>query len=345
MNKKGSVTLETAISFSIVLILVVSIINCMTVYRTDLLMQRSVSESCEKFSVFAPMSITASDMLYTMINAVPESEKGEFESEAAELIAGASGLISGIDSSTGYNLIEMILDGSFGRIMRDDIAAGYASRNGGSDFGGPDSIGVDYDISEDHSVIEVTVTYKVTTIVGVRTRSIYSVIPLYGDWSLLLNPEEGETETDNIWTATNFDRGDYFREEYGANMPKTFPVIDYYEDGYVGSIASIDLTSPWYLTDPDNIDVRIGREIDALAEFSGADVNIHGERYVVGGEDIVGRTLTLIIPENSSDEAVDNLAANIEYAASRGVDVNIIRDGVSSRYSSFSGTGGGDGTS
>ena len=330
MHKRGSVTLETAIAFSGVLILIVSIVNSISVYRTDILMQRSVSESCEKFAVFAPLSVTASDAVNTMVNALPDSEI--YGSRTLDMISEAAGLVTGFDGSTGHNLMELILDGSFGRVMRDDIAAGYSARNGGSSFGGPDSIGVEYELSDDNSIIEVTVTYKVLTVLGYRTRTIYSVIPIYGDWSFVFNGDSEEDSGYSIWSESNFDRGDYFRERYGANLPDTFPVIDAFNDGNAESILSIDLTSPWYYSDSSNIRDKIDRHIDRLVEFNGCDVNIDGENYTITGDSILSRTLTVIIPENSSDDAVSYLMDILSGARVSGVDVQVVRDGISTRY-------------
>ena len=81
----------------------------------------------------------------------------------------------------------------------------------------------------------------------------------------MLNGEEHmeteEEDKDGIWSLNNFDRGDAFRERYGANLPKTFPVVDSVNGGEVTAIRSIDLTSPYY-QDTKNIEKKIVSELE-----------------------------------------------------------------------------------
>ena len=148
----------------------------------------------------------------------------------------------------------------------------------------------------------------------------------------MLNSEESkakEKDKDNIWSLSNFDRGEAFRDKYGANLPKTFPVIDAVDGGEVTAIRSIDLTSPYY-QDVSNIEKKIKDDIRSLKGFGPRSATINGKKYEVTRVD--SRHLKVIIPENSGQigrETVENLKG---YAFVQGVILEICEYETSERY-------------
>jgi hypothetical protein len=134
---------------------------------------------------------------------------------------------------------------------------------------------------------------------------------------------------DSIWSMSNFDRGEAFRDKYGANLPKTFPVIDAVDGGEVTAIRSIDLTSPYY-QDVSNIEKKIKDDIRSLKGFGPRSATINGKKYEVTRVD--SRHLKVIIPENSGQigrETVENLKG---YAFVQGVILEICEYETSERY-------------
>ena len=334
-NKRGQVTIEAAIAFAVTLIFLASIISSIQYYRTDILMRRSCEQTCEKMAVLYPLSVPATDALSTMLNAFPDMGVGA--SKGADVVSKVTSAAIGADNATGNNIKELILQGLFAKTMEEQIRNAYIERNGGSDFFVPDDIRVYFEIIETHHVIEVTTEYTVVTIAGVKTRSIYSVIPLYGDPVLMLNGSESEkTEektdnSDSIWSMSNFDRGEAFRDMFGANLPKTFPVIDAVNDGDIMAYRSIDLTSPYY-QDVSNIEKEIKNDIISLSKFEPQSANINGKVYSV--DYIDSRYLTVIIPENSGEigkAAIEQLKG---YAFIKGVILDIKECETSNKYSS-----------
>ena len=320
MNRKGSVSIETAISLSIVLVFITAIISVTSFLRTDILMQRAVSRSCEDLAHFMPFTVLVSDSLSTLVNALPDEYQDDGTIErAGEVIAAA-------DSLTGGELRAGALNVLLGQRFTDDIASEYADYNGSSFFG-PDSISVDFGIEDNY--IDVYVVYTVNTIIGPVNREIYSTIPFYGDFELFLSEEiPSEQSDDSIWRENNFVRGRYFAEQYGANLPPTFPVINSYNAGQAGSVVSIDLNRPTY-SSPSSTQIRLTEQIDQLADFNGADVQINGERYVVYGDSIRQRVLTVVIPEDSPETGLSAVYSMQNYAASRGVEMQIVQSGCS----------------
>ena len=330
-NKRGQITLEAAIAFTITLVLLASVMSAIQYYRTDILMRRSVEQTCEKMSLLYPVSVPASDALSAALNAFPDIGIGDMKGD--EVVSKVVSTATGFDNATGHNLQELVLKGLFAQTMENQIREAYIERNGGSTFFAPDDIEVFFAISDDHHIIVVTTEYTVVTIAGVKTRSIYSVIPLYGEPILMLQGEAAEQSEDSkksdIWSMSNFDRGDAFRDIYGANLPKTFPVIDAYEGGEITAIRSIDLTSPYY-QDVSHIEKKIKDDINSLSLFEPQSSVINGTTYTV--DYIDSRYLKVVIPENSGDigrAAVEDLKG---YALVHGVVLVVDENGVSERY-------------
>ena len=330
-NKRGAVTIESAIAFTITLVLIASVVSAMDLYRTDILMRRSVEQTCEKMALLHPVSVPSADLMSAAVNAFPDLGVGD--TKGGEIISKVLSIGIGADNATGNTLKELILQGLFSKTMEKQIREAYIERNGGSGFFAPKDIEVFFAINKRHHVIEVLTDYSVVTIAGTRTRSIYSVIPLYGESVLFLNPEDHKAEgkeKDKIWSLSNFDRGEAFRNKYGANLPKTFPVIDAVNGGEVTAIRSIDLTSPYY-QDVSNIEKKIKDDIRSLKGFEPQSATINGKKYEVSRVD--SRHLKVIIPENSGPIGKETVEKLKGYAFVQGIILEICEYETSERYS------------
>ena len=334
-NRRGSVSLESAIAFTITLVFLASIVSCIQYYRTDILMRRSVEQTCEKMSLLYPVSVPASDAMSAALNAFPDLGSGEMK--GSQTLSKVVTYATGFDDLTGHTIEELILKGLFAQTMENQIMEAYIERNGGSTFFAPDDVEVFFEINDEHHIIEVTTEYSVVNLAGVKSRSIYSVIPLYGDPVLMLQDEdnsekEGENSDENkndIWSLSNFDRGDAIRELYGANLPKTFPVIDSVDGDDVTAIRSIDLTSPYY-QDISHIEKKIKDDIRELSCFEPQSANINGATYTV--DQIGSRYLKIVIPENSSELSKEKIDELKGYALVQGVILDISEYGTSEKY-------------
>ena len=71
-NKHGSVTIESAVAFTAVLVFLAAIISVINIYRTDILMRRAQEQTCEKVAMLCPLTVTASDVFSTAVNAFPD---------------------------------------------------------------------------------------------------------------------------------------------------------------------------------------------------------------------------------------------------------------------------------
>ncbi len=331
-HKNGSISVETAIGFSVSIVFLTAVITAVVLLRTDILMQRAVRETCSEMAVFTPLSITATDTVSTLVNALPDTVIED--QDQTQKIADLTAYTLGFDLASDGAFTSAVLDVALSRKAENTIAAKYVDYNGGSESFMPEYIDVDFDIDMNRQFIYVYVTYQVDTIVGPVYMNICDGMPFYGDKELFLNADgsaQQEDDTDDVWSLHNFDRGDRIGEAFGTNLPRTFPVIDSYEDGRATSVSSIDLTSPYY-SDEEKIRRRIESEIDALADFDGADVNIDGNNYRIDGSDITSRQYTLVIPSNTPDSDDRVLNELCDYAASRGVEFSVAEYGESHAY-------------
>lgn len=313
MNKKGNVVIEAAIAFSITLLLVATIANTITVYRTDILMQRALTKTCNDFSLLTPLSVTSSDMVSTLVNAAPDSSAG-VSSTMQEVLT----TLAGFDLATGNSLTSTVLNSVLARRFEVDIANEYVRFNDGSSFLCPDYIYVEFDVDLSRCVILVNMSYEIETLTGTVTRNLTSGIPFYGDMELFLSGEGAVEDEENIWDYHNFKRGEKFIEMYGGNLPSTYPVIDYWDGSTAKSITSINTASASY-SDISAFDKRVIDDIDSLSSFNGADVNISGNRYVVDGNDIQNRELLVIVPSNCDERYLQELDLLAKYANNKNV--------------------------
>ncbi len=326
-SKSGSITIESAIAFTVTLCFITSIITAVSLIRTDILMQRAVSNTCEDFALLTPLSVTAADTVSTLTNMMPDGNTED--ADASNTTSQMLQRLSGFDIASDRSLTEAVFDLALSSNFEDDIAQKYVEYNNGSEFFLPDTIDVDFDIDTHNGFIAVIVSYSVDTIVGPVTMHVTDGIPFYGDLELFLNGnEEASDEEEDVWGMNNLDRGQWFEEHYGSNLPHTFPVINDLQDGVATSYLSIDLNKPTN-QDPDRVDRRVREEIDSLASFEGADVNIGGTTYNISDSDIEDRRLVVVIPSNSPEDTVQYIQGLESYAEANGVELVITTYGTS----------------
>ena len=134
-NKKGAVTIESAIAFTITMVLLASIVSAicfyrtdilMKRYRTDILMRRSVEQTCEKMALLYPMSVPSADLMSAAVNAFPDLGIGN--TKGGDVISKVLSMGIGLDNMTGNNIKELILQGLFSKTMEKQIRNAYIER-------------------------------------------------------------------------------------------------------------------------------------------------------------------------------------------------------------------------
>ena len=168
-DKKGSVTIESAICFTMVLVLIAGIVSALNLYRTDILMTRAVNQTCENVSLLFPLTVPAGDAASVLLNAFPDTSLDG--TNASKVLGTVAKVAGGVDQASGHKLQESVLEGVLAGTMAKNIVSYYKQRNGGSSFFCPDDIDVRLDISTKRHIIEVTTDYSVVTIVGRKDKT------------------------------------------------------------------------------------------------------------------------------------------------------------------------------
>jgi len=325
MNKKGSLAIEAAIGFTVLLIVISIMVTAMNIQRCDMVMQQSIDQATEDIQVLLPYTVLGAEAVKIM------SEDADIGQAAAEAYDSITELMGSIEDLTGTSLEEMVLDRSLGKVIRDDIAAEYEKRSRRLMFK-PSDISVDLSYSPDNDVIDMCVSYEIETVFGSIIRTHYSAIPFYGVYNSVIEsielPGSEEGSDESPWGLSNFQRGEYFEEKYGANLPHTFPVINKFENGDCEVIMSIDLTKNTYSSDS-RINSKINSEMEKLIGFNDVDVTIKSERYIIRQEDITSKTMTVIIPENTPDDRLSALEEALNACNDGQITVNIYKDNIS----------------
>ncbi len=126
----------------------------------------------------------------------------------------------------------------------------------------------------------------------------------------------------SIWKLSNFERGQKLQERYGRNLPRFFPVIDYFKDGTAGMIRSINHTLKSY-QEENAFRQTLEDLFDELLQFNGASYG----NAAVEDSDIQKRELKLIFPEDAfSPVQSDIILLFQKVSCLSGVDVTIYRD-------------------
>lgn len=132
---------------------------------------------------------------------------------------------------------------------------------------------------------------------------LWNVYPLDA-YSHTSNQSDKQQEQ-TVWSESNFKRGDILQKKFSANLPKTYPTINRYEDGIVTSIKSIDLTNP-SLVDDLYLSSRISNLAAQLMAFNGYQPQ-KANWPAIQSKDILGKNLILIVPENSAAERIQQI--------------------------------------
>jgi hypothetical protein len=180
----------------------------------------------------------------------------------------------------------------------------------------------------------ITLYVKLNTLFGPYEREIPAAVPLWSNHqasSQEENQKNREEENDNIWSESNFNRGKFFREKAGANLPFNYPVICYYQSGVAKSVRSIDPNAPSY-QDPGKARKSILRDLDRLADFDSYSGR-PGKQPAIEPGSIRHKSYILYVPKNLPETYQASFFAEIRAeAAARGLDLDLRPFAHSRRY-------------
>lgn len=214
----------------------------------------------------------------------------------------------------------------------DDAAAGQPGFSGSSRSlwrGSIRDLRIFLDWQTDRRQLWLCLSWEQLHALGRSRRTLQAVVPL---WTGQADRADEGSQADAVWLLDNFTRGQAFRERLGATLPYDFPVIASFTDGTATAFKSMDLTAPTY-AEQNAFQNQVAAFVETVAAFSGADYDKGGRHYSISAGEITGRRLVLVIPQNSSRHWLDTSLADLgTLAAGSGVDLEVVRSGVSTRY-------------
>lgn len=126
---------------------------------------------------------------------------------------------------------------------------------------------------------------------------------------------------DSVWNLSNFERGKKIEELFGGNLPHFFPVADYYDNGMIMSILSINHTKQTYQS-PAALK-------KTLEDFAQKVYNFNGGEYkgtVIPEGSVIAREIKLVFPEDDFTPAQESVINSfIQKANGMGIRVTVER--------------------
>lgn len=334
MNKtknrtKGSIVLEAAISFPLLLLLILAMLSSITLVNADLYMQRATENVVAELNVAIPFASNGILCLDDITSQLGIGDENTVNTDKIDEVLGVIGVACG---ATGVDLHDLVSSAVLGRYVRDRILVEYrklSSRNPYYDaLLEHASVYLDYNGEE--KSIYLTVFYDLSFVETTISRSYCTSIALYVEAIPLGKKSEDKDISSSVWDRENFERGIALREKFGGTLPANYPVIGAFENGEAISIKSVDTTSPYYQT-PSNLKKRVREYIRELEEFEGRD---YGGVSIERNE-ITGKRLLIVVPENGAASCLDTLEELRSYAKERGIDMEITEYEESHRYNNI----------
>lgn len=334
-SKFGSIILEMAIAvptFIVISTIILVSINCR---NADIVFSQAVDQVSGEIAVSIPVIGAGIDVVTEISNIVSpasESDESDVDNSIEEGALNAVGIAAAVSNYFGIDGADILGTILFGQMIRDRIVEAY------NEFSENDivkdiirnvSVAVDYDA--ENRVVWIRTYYEWATPFGTYDKMIESAAPIYGNLAIEFHDNATNEQADEIWTESNFVRGDYFRKHFGGNLPHSFPVISSWKNGTATSIKSIDLTAPTY-RDEEALYKKVIEHINDLSEFQGTDQPWGKDQITIENSEITSRVLIIVIPCNSDDSIVSQLESYKEYASSKGVILKIEKYGDSYKY-------------
>ncbi|MBN1891529.1 MAG: hypothetical protein JW780_02015 [Clostridiales bacterium] len=330
-NHSGSIILEMAISVPIMLMVSLIILISINCVRADILFTQAVDQVTGEAAIAVPVFDTGLDLVSGVLSHIGcENEESSTEDSTYSGVAQALGFVNALADYIGIEGEDVFGTLVFGKVIRDRIMVNYDQLcEENVIYRSIENVSVYIDYDRPGGSIYLDVYYEWSTPFGNYDKVIHSSVPVYGD--LVLSLESEDQEDDSIWSKSNFERGLYFRSLYGANLPRSFPVLSVWKNGTAKSIKSIDLTAPTYQSG-NGLEKKVMSHINDLAEYRGTSKPWGEDKIFIDGRDIDERVLILIIPKNAPDSTITELNRYCAYAESLGVELVYKKHGVSDRY-------------
>lgn len=313
-SKRGSITLEAAISISLLLLVIVFMLSAIMTCQIETAVGNALDNTAAEISLiipFADMAIDSSEPLQSVIADLENFDQQLSGNPFFSLLY--DGQITDLLSSVLFGkLISQRCD-----YWLQDAASGQKLNLNLIN----ENTYIEMIWHEENNFLMLQAKFEIRTIFGTMDREVRSVVPLWTGRSRDVADEE--TSGPNVWQLDNFSRGIALRDHFGADLPLGFPVIALFDNGIATAIRSMDLTAPTY-QDDNRVIKSVASEIDRLADFDGFKGS--AKMPEINNDMITQRKLMLIIPNNSPESFERELLPELRILAdSRLIRLEVIR--------------------
>ncbi|MGI6090081.1 MAG: hypothetical protein ACOYEL_01635 [Saccharofermentanales bacterium] len=325
-RNSGMATLEAAIVLPIILTLIFFLLSAIRLVREDSLLRYALDQTCEEIALLLPAAEVIASPVLAKTNDIPQILVEVLP------IPGAANIIRDMVVDLGSSLM-------FGNLINSRIDYWLSEARTGL---GLDLIGhrrkLILDWNSEDNILNLLVKYRQNTVLGPISKTAHGIIPLWTSGLAknqigegLEETDDGNSDQDDIWSLSNFTRGQIFRDKYGANLPFNFPVIAAWDGMTATAIKSMDLTAPSYNSSTYTT-AQLERHFITLANFQGAKLTSKGREYLVPAQ-ISRKQLILVIP-NNHPQWLDQSQKDEWHrlAASYSIELQIRKYGSSMRY-------------
>lgn len=340
LNKQASVVLEAAIATPIFISVIAIILIAVNLVRSEVILTHAVDQVSNELSMAFPVMDAGAMAIDSSLEALLDFAGGSDEVDEdtddrtamLEKTGQVTGIITAVFNHFDINLEDFVSTAIFGQYVKSRIESEFQSLGGSKIIvDAIEDISVFLDFDKNAHLLNIRVYYKLVSPFGTKEKMIASSAAVYGELFYDILDNEDTKTNSKIWGESNFSRGLYFRKEFGANLPFSYPVIAGWNNGKATSIKSVDLTAPNYTSEQEILN-KISMHIDELAEFSGTKNPWGKDKIEIYASDITCRELIVIIPENSEEESRRVLEECVNLAEEKGVVLIIETYGVSDKY-------------
>ncbi len=306
-NKRGSITLETAIALPLLLFVAFSLLQYPVAAQAGLLIRNAADNTAAETA----MVVAASDAAGIDDGLQRVLEEAVGDPEAAGRLLDISAVLAG-----GPFIRERIIHWMTPGDRTDPCLKGVHDLD----------VRIEGALSDGEVYLHVS--YRLDLLFGTRSASFDTLLPVAHS----VSGSSVSADSDGVWSLDNLERGRVLRIRNGGNLPMGYPVIAAYREGTATSIRSMDVTAPG-LQSEDSVFDALCEEIDLLSSFDGTDRPWGSGQIHIQPGDIRSRILFLVIPENPMGPVVRaEMERAAVYADCAGISLVVSAQGISNRY-------------
>ncbi|NLC85170.1 MAG: hypothetical protein GX749_08860 [Ruminococcaceae bacterium] len=327
-KRKGSFALEAALAVPPLLLTLLFLISMCLSVQAEMRFKTALDRTAAEISLLPPIIFSLIDESNIKIpiadilnNSILAADPGadNTEPDPGSVIAKQlrSGILEVIQPDKLETLLnDAVLDLASSALLADIVEARinyWHQRLGIDNKLSLPQVWLDWNLKADQLFLEAD--YEIRTLLGKANRRAVAFIPIWRPADI----ESGSSDKNNgdessIWQLDNFSRGQKLRQQFGGNLPASYPVIARFEQGEALAIKSMDLTKPTY-AQPQAVELAVNEQFARLAAFAGTPKPFGSSEIWIKPGDITARRLLLIIPADAELSMYTNTFAGLSRKA------------------------------